>query len=684
MRIIHQTIRRLSDTIREYRVPLFVWVIGVALSMGAFTKAVNNQIHNIELDFSARARLEARIIDDNLVVHLEKVHGMMNVAKVVNGTPGPTLLRYAQTVLERVPFAAIGWIAQKTPSQSFIAWPDGTTHTMALNDILKRVDMRNQLSSASLTGIAFSRPFTLSKLSRTDHFILMASTVEPYGTVVGLVSLRDITALSPLVKDKLATVYLFEGDEWIYTAGYLANAKPTHTLTHEALIRRTFYQEYMLDSANNTWRIIFVPSPRFIDKTTDLLPWISLGSGLLITGLLCITLFMQRRQTLMVMQRVDEQTQQIRESNERTELIVRSALDGIITMNQDGKITQWNERAEAIFDWSHDEAVGRILSEIIIPHEYRAAHEVGIKHFLKTGEGPVLNKRIELSALHRKGHLFPIELSITAQRLHGEYYFTAFIRDISERKKTEAEKERLIHDLQRSNQELDDFAYIASHDLKEPLRGLHNHSRFLIEDNAEKLDKESVDRLNRLLYLTQRMEKLVNDLLYFSRLGRAELAVQETDMNEVVRDIESMLDVMLAERHGRIVIPKLLPTIVCDKTRVTEVLRNLITNALKYNDKPEKLVEIGFFDEREHPNGEIIPNVLYVKDNGVGIALEFHNEVFRIFRRLQHKAVTCEEGTGVGLTFVKKIIERHGGKIWLESQPGNGTVFYFNLERKPL
>jgi signal transduction histidine kinase len=244
-----------------------------------------------------------------------------------------------------------------------------------------------------------------------------------------------------------------------------------------------------------------------------------------------------------------------------------------------------------------------------------------------------------------------------------------------------AEKELVyVGVLERSNQELDDFAYIASHDLKEPLRGLANHASFLLEDYGDKFDKDGVRRLTRLGQLCQRMERLINDLLYFSRLGRADLAVQETDPNAVIVEIRQMMETVLGERHARIDVPCVLPRIVCDKTRVTEVFRNLITNAVKYNDKTERLVEIGFLESVNTAEGPE-RNVFYVKDNGVGIDPEFHQEIFRIFKRLQNASDGADTGTGVGLTFVKKIVERHGGRIWLESEFGKGTVFYFNLNR---
>jgi signal transduction histidine kinase len=242
-----------------------------------------------------------------------------------------------------------------------------------------------------------------------------------------------------------------------------------------------------------------------------------------------------------------------------------------------------------------------------------------------------------------------------------------------------AEKERVyVGELERSNQELDDFAHIASHDLKEPLRGLFNHASFLLEDYKDKIDDDGVRRLNRLGQLCQRMERLINDLMYFSRLGRADLAMQEADPNAVIVEIQQMMETVLSERRARIVVPRTLPRIVCDRTRVTEVFRNLITNAVKYNDKTERLVEIGFlesFNTKERAE----KNVFYVRDNGVGIEPEFHQEIFRIFKRLQNASDGQETGTGVGLTFVKKIVERHGGRIWLESESGKGTVFYFSL-----
>ncbi len=264
------------------------------------------------------------------------------------------------------------------------------------------------------------------------------------------------------------------------------------------------------------------------------------------------------------------------------------------------------------------------------------------------------------------------EIGKLSQALH------VFQQKAEQIKLTSLALERYTHALERSNKELDDFAYIASHDLKEPLRGIHNHARFLLEDYEKHLPEDGTRRLNRLVYLSQRMETLVNDLLYFSRIGRQELAVQPTDMNAVIKDIQSTLDAFFEEHHARIQISGVLPTLSCDSLRVTEAFRNLITNAIKYNDKDIKLVEIGFVETCKTTDGRLEKQVFYVRDNGKGIAHEFHTDIFRIFKRLE-SGKSADDGSGVGLTFVKKIIERHGGSIWLESQIGKGTTFYFTL-----
>jgi len=233
-------------------------------------------------------------------------------------------------------------------------------------------------------------------------------------------------------------------------------------------------------------------------------------------------------------------------------------------------------------------------------------------------------------------------------------------------------------ELERSNAELDSFAYIASHDLKEPLRGIHNYSNFLMEDYAELLDADGVAKLNTVVRLTQRMEDLINSLLHYSRLGRAELSRQSTNLAEVVRQAIGTLRISQPQSSIEFRLPRPLPTIFCDRTQISELFTNLLTNAIKYNDKAEKWVEIGFTQSGKGDPEDPLLYTFYVRDNGIGIPPHHLERVFQIFKRL-HTQDQYGGGTGAGLTIVQKIVERHGGKIWVESTLGEGSTFYFTL-----
>jgi two-component system, chemotaxis family, sensor kinase Cph1 len=233
-------------------------------------------------------------------------------------------------------------------------------------------------------------------------------------------------------------------------------------------------------------------------------------------------------------------------------------------------------------------------------------------------------------------------------------------------------------ELERSNTELDAFAYVASHDLKEPLRGIHNYSNFLMEDYADVLHSEGIAKLQTLVRLTQRMEDLINSLLHYSRLGRTELLRQSINLNDLVGQAIETLKISQPLQRFEFRLPRSLPTIECDRTQVNELFTNLISNAIKYNDKTEKLVEIGFIESETQSDKDPIFYTFYVRDNGIGIPQQHLERVFQIFKRL-HTQDAYGGGTGAGLTIVKKIVERHGGKIWIESTPGKESTFYFTL-----
>lgn len=236
----------------------------------------------------------------------------------------------------------------------------------------------------------------------------------------------------------------------------------------------------------------------------------------------------------------------------------------------------------------------------------------------------------------------------------------------------EVDLENQVRIAMDSNSELDQFASVISHDLKEPLRGISFFADFLLEDTAGRLQGESLTHLQEIKKLAGKTRNLIGDLYEYSKVGRIEMAFDVVDMNEIVRDVEERLKSFLNEHNAQVHIVQTLPKVFCDRVRVCEIFANLITNAVKYNDCVTKRVEVGANFAGDVPE-------FFVKDNGIGILPHNRERIFAMFQRL-HTEEAYGGGTGVGLAIVKRIVDRHGGRIWVESQPGEGSTFFFTLQ----
>ena len=362
----------------------------------------------------------------------------------------------------------------------------------------------------------------------------------------------------------------------------------------------------------------------------------------------------------------------LRAAEEYARLIVDLAYSAFISIDQEGVITGWNRQAEITFGWSRAEALGRQLAETIIPPQHREAHRRGLKQYLVTGEGPVLNRVVELTALRRDGTEFPIELTISPLRLAGKLVFTAFLRDITARKTAEETTKRYAAALEAANAELESFSYSVSHDLRAPLRAIDGYAQALLEDHARQLDAEGQRLFGVVRENAQRMGQLIDGLLRFARFGRQAMALAPVDMTALAGSTVDDLQ-QGSERELPPVTIEPLPSALADKTLIRQVFANLVSNAVKFSrGRPGAAVHVGGRSEQSEV-------VYFVRDTGVGFDMQYADKLFQVFGRL-HRPEEFE-GTGVGLALVHRIIQRHGGRVWAESVPDGGATFYFSLPR---
>jgi PAS domain S-box-containing protein len=355
----------------------------------------------------------------------------------------------------------------------------------------------------------------------------------------------------------------------------------------------------------------------------------------------------------------------IKESEERKSAVLRSTLDSIVTMGPDGNVIEFNPAAERTFGYSREEAVGRPLAELIIPPRFRDAHKAGLARYTATGEAHVLGQRLELPALRKDGTEFLTELTITRSDIDGAQTFTGVLRDITQRKQQEAERELLIKALARSNQELDQFAYVASHDLKAPLRGIANLSQWIEEDLGEKLNGDNREQMALLRGRVHRMEALIDGILQYSRAGRAKAKPEAIDTGALVKEV---LELMSPPERVEVAVAADMPSVRAEKIPLQQVFMNLLGNAIKHAGADSPHISIDWEDAG--PFYEFT-----VGDNGQGIAPQYHERIFGIFQTLEARDKV--EGTGIGLSVVQKIVEAKGGRVWVESDVGKGARFKF-------
>jgi PAS domain S-box-containing protein/hemerythrin-like metal-binding protein len=353
------------------------------------------------------------------------------------------------------------------------------------------------------------------------------------------------------------------------------------------------------------------------------------------------------------------------ESMARMQMLKDSALDAIISMDQDGRVIDWNPQAEIIFGYSKTQAIGRDLADLIVPPIHREAHRLGVIRFLSEGSPSIIGRRREISGMRFDGSEFPIELAISSMVQNNQHVFSAYVRDITERKEYE---DGLI----RSNADLEQFGYAVSHDMRQPLRMISSYLQLLEMGLGDKLDEEKRGFLNFAVDGAKRIDHMLMDLLEFSRIGRigdAPVWIESrTELNAALQSLQFVI----ATAQARVKIEGDWPRIFASREEIFKLIQHLISNAAKYSVLG-RIPEITISSSVNHHEWR-----LCVADNGVGIVPAQIKRLFKVFQRLQTRDAYA--GTGIGLALCHKIAGHHKGHIWANSAgEGLGSQFHVAL-----
>src|SRR5579864_2427123 len=351
---------------------------------------------------------------------------------------------------------------------------------------------------------------------------------------------------------------------------------------------------------------------------------------------------------------------------------MEAALRAILAVSQDGRIVFMNGHTEEIFGYTRAELFGQD-SAMLLPQRFHAAYAAALHAYFAAPSVRVLGKNIDLAGRRKNGEEFPIEIGLSYVQAQEGVIAIGFVSDITDRNRVRDQLAHANAELRRSNNDLEQFASMASHDLQEPLRIVTSYLGLLESRYAGQLDAEAREFIDFAVDGATRMKALIQDLLSFSRAGTQSTDIQNVEAGDLVQRAVDNLKAAMEERSAKVTWDQPLPGVAADAGLLVQVLQNLIANGIKFQkDGAAPRVHVS-------AAGQGSEWVFSVRDNGIGIDPRHSGRIFRIFERLNPS--DRYPGTGMGLAISQKIVERHGGRIWFDSKPGEGSTFYFAIPR---
>jgi PAS domain S-box-containing protein len=626
--------------------PIPTGVALAAMSIWLWQAVYRDEEEKIRRLALERASDLARLIDMEITYHNNTMARMANRWAFSGAYSKEEWTHLAKQVLRDFPsIAALSW----ADAESRVQWlePLAGNEDIIGNPLSAHAEGARVLQRIKETGRQGSTSIITMKPIGKGFIIftpiIIDGVIDSY--ILGLYRIDKLFEVLPPNSMSSYMFRVYESDKLVYASDPEANwpENPENAVQIEQNLR------------DGLWKLELVPQPEWLQHQRSNLPLMILLAGLFLSAATTVT--------LLLLEAVRAQYAVIKLSEDRLRQLVDCAPTGLITTNENGQILDVNPEAERQFGYTLDELRGRPV-EVLLPGHVRESHIRDRQKYISEPATRPMGKGRNLIALKKNGHTFPVEVALAPFRTRNAVQVLALVTDITERDEARRKLEAHTKALELINKDLDDFAYVASHDLRAPLTAIGSLVLWLEEDTANLLPEASANHLGLIKNRVARMGKLLEDLLDYSRAGRTANSMETVDTEEMVAQVVDLVRGTMPLTINT----KGLPVFATVRTPLQQILRNLISNAIKHHDRDSCTIEVTV--EESGPF-----YVFRVSDDGPGIPSQFHDKIFNMFQTLRPRDEV--EGSGMGLALVRKLVERYGGIVYVVDTPGRGTTIEF-------
>ena len=633
-----------GQLLKYFKLPILIITVGISISIFVFVIVLQMEMAQTRKNFVQDATYSAQLLE-NYIAEYEK-NLAFSASMLSQGDFGTAL-------------AHLNYLYENGTTSGFLLFYDSDPSPL---------ERRHFYSDAKLVEtIIFADDDVGYAYDKNTDILFYSKRLQVDGRIMYLCTIIDIRKqIADIMENYDYSVYVYDNDQYIFGINQQAENTMVAALRQlpntKELLQLTSPYHQIFTIHNHGLEVAFAIKTFTIYGSRWITSWLVLIFSLVITLFFSYEAFKYTTENRRIKQRVEELTHEIKKSEEKYRAIIDTTVDGVITIDRQGIIQSYNQGCEKMFGISTEAAVGKNV-KLLMTAKDSGRHDHYLDNYLKSGVKKIIGTIREVEGRRITGEAFPITLSVSKIQVDDQIYFSGILRDISARKKAEA-------DLYRAYQELSSFGHVLAHDLKAPIRTITGFVELLrkaiADGQRDKVDKY-FDFINDA---SLSMQDLIDTLSEYTKIDNKGVEFAEINMMTVVESVLGNLHQDIELSEAKVTFSD-LPTVIGNQPQLIQLLQNIVGNALKYCRDRKPVITISVEKRQERWQFSI-------QDNGIGFNNKYSKEVFEPFKRLQ--GASEYKGTGLGLATCKKIIDRHQGKIWCSSEEGLGTCFFFTLK----